>query len=616
MNQFFLKTLFSIGLIFLINSALQAQNNRYVFSVDLKKVTDDKLQVTLQTPKISKTEIVYCLPKIVPGTYSIYDFGRFASEFQAFDSKGKKLKVEQIDSNRWKIAKADKLAKIQYWIEDTFDSDKENFVFEPAGTNIEEGKNFVINTFGFFGYFEGMKELPYELNFEKPNNFFGASSLKNTKTTATNDRFEAGTYMDLADAPIMFNEPDTTTLMVGGAKILISVYSPNKVLPAKLVGENILTTLNAQKDYLGGKLPIDNYAFIIYLFPSMSKSGSLGALEHSYSSLYSLPEAQPEYLTQVIRDVAAHEFFHIVTPLNIHSEEIHYFDFIEPKMSKHLWLYEGVTEYFASHVQAKTGLYGLEKYIYVLREKMNNASNFREDLTFTELSSKCLKETADQYGNVYEKGALIGLCLDLKLNKLSGGKYSLRQLMTDLSKEYGKEKPFKDAELFDKIAQVTGFPEIRQFFTDHVEGTKPLPFKEVLGTVGISFDEEKESKRFGLGNIGLGVDEEKSGLIVTDIGEMDEMGKEMGYEVNDRLVKINGKAVELPTAQELIVDILQNAKDEDILTVEIERTVDGKKIQKTLKGKMKGTPDVEKFAMKADPNASPEQIALRKAWLR
>ncbi len=613
MNHFFSKFIFSIGLILLINSALQAQNNRYAFAVDLKKVKEDKLQVTLQTPTISKSEIVYCLPKIVPGTYSIYDFGRFATDFQAFDSKGKKLKVEQVDSNRWKIAKADKLAKIQYWIEDTFDSEKDNFVFEPAGTNIEEGKNFVINTFGFFGYFEGMKELPYELNFEKPAGFFGASSLKNTKMTADNDRFEAGNYMDLADAPIMFNQPDTTTLIVGGAKILISVYSPNKVLSAKFVGENITTTLNAQKDYLGGKLPIDNYAFIIYLFPNMSKSGSLGALEHSYSSMYSLPEAQPEYLTQVIRDVAAHEFFHIVTPLNIHSEEIHYFDFIEPKMSKHLWLYEGVTEYFASHVQVKSGLYGLEKYIYVLKEKMNNASNFRQDLTFTDLSSQCLKETVDQYGNVYEKGALIGLCLDLKLHKLSNGKYSLRQLMTDLSKEYGKEKPFKDEELFDKITKVTGFPEIRQFFTDHVEGTKPLPFKEVLGSVGISFDEEKESKRFGLGNVGLGLDESKTSLIIEDNSEM---GKEMGYKVNDRLVKINGKAVDLQTAQELIVDVLQNAKDDDILIVEVERTVDGKKTQIELKGKMKGTPDVEKFAMKADPNATPEQVALRKIWLR
>ena len=54
-------------------------------------------------------------------------------------------------------------------------------------------------------------------------------------------------------------------------------------------------------------------------------------------------------------DNAAHEFFHIVTPLSIHSEEIQYFDFNQPKMSEHLWLYEGSTEYHAHMVQEKYG---------------------------------------------------------------------------------------------------------------------------------------------------------------------------------------------------------------------------------------------------------------------
>jgi predicted metalloprotease with PDZ domain len=45
-------------------------------------------------------------------------------------------------------------------------------------------------------------------------------------------------------------------------------------------------------------------------------------------------------------DVVSHEFFHIVTH-HIHSKEIQDFDYNDPKMS-HLWMYEGVTEYFAN----------------------------------------------------------------------------------------------------------------------------------------------------------------------------------------------------------------------------------------------------------------------------
>ncbi|CAN0507203.1 unnamed protein product, partial [Scytosiphon promiscuus] len=207
--------------------------------------------------------------------------------------------------------------------------------------------------------------------------------------------------------------------------------------------------LEAQRKYLGGTLPIKKYAFLIYLTDKPSKSGMMGALEHSYSSLYFLPEIDPKYLTQSIRDIAAHEFFHIVTPLSIHSEEIQYFDFIEPKMSEHLWMYEGVTEYFANHVQVSYGLLPPEEFIENIRTKLNQASAFNDTVPFTVMSREVLGKYKDQYGNVYEKGALIGLCLDIRLRELSDGKYGLRNVMLDLSKVYGKTKAFKDEELFD-----------------------------------------------------------------------------------------------------------------------------------------------------------------------
>src|SRR5262245_41644756 len=110
----------------------------------------------------------------------------------------------------------------------------------------------------------------------------------------------------------------------------------------------------AQKEYLGGTLPVNKYAFIFYF--TDQPVTSYGALEHSYSSMYFMPERSIEDLNQNLRDVAAHEFFHIVTPLTVHSEEIADFDFNNPKMSQHLWMYEGATEYFAGNMQVKYGL--------------------------------------------------------------------------------------------------------------------------------------------------------------------------------------------------------------------------------------------------------------------
>ncbi|MCB0544533.1 MAG: hypothetical protein KDC70_13500, partial [Saprospiraceae bacterium] len=66
----------------------------------------------------------------------------------------------------------------------------------------------------------------------------------------------------------------------------------------------------------------------------------------------------------------------------------------------------------------------------------------------------------------------------------SKGKYGTRDLMRDLAARYGKDRAFQDDALFEVIASMT-FPDIRRFFSDYVEGVKPLPLKEYLERAGI-----------------------------------------------------------------------------------------------------------------------------------
>jgi hypothetical protein len=90
--------------------------------------------------------------------------------------------------------------------------------------------------------------------------------------------------------------------------------------------------------------------------------------------------------------------------LSIHSEEIHNFDFNKPKMSKHLWLYEGITEYFAGHMQVKHGLIELPQYIGMIQEKMMQAEQFNDTLPFTVMSTNALDVHKDQYGQCISEG--------------------------------------------------------------------------------------------------------------------------------------------------------------------------------------------------------------------
>ncbi|MBK5269649.1 MAG: peptidase M61, partial [Bacteroidia bacterium] len=292
------------------------------FNIDLINVSNDKVRVEVLAPSISKKSITYHLPKIVPGTYSEDDFGRYIEDFKAFDKKGNELSVVKSDTDSWTISSSKKLYKLTYLVNDTYDdSTTQQVIFEPAGSNIEKDSNYVINNHCFLGYFDGMKDIPYEVTIQHPAYMYGSTALTDMDKSSVNDKFITESYNRIVDNPFMYCVPDTAFVKVGNSDVLISIYSPNKKVTAKFMAEKLDTLLQAQAKYLGGVLPVDKYAFLIYLFTKHGYSGGYGALEHSYSSMYYYPEQEQEKLWHSFVDFASHEFFHIITPLTIHSEE-------------------------------------------------------------------------------------------------------------------------------------------------------------------------------------------------------------------------------------------------------------------------------------------------------
>ena len=135
---------------------------KYKYSVDLNEIKNDRLTINLATPAMSKDSILFHMPKMVPGTYAIENYGSYLKNFKAYDKAGNELNVTRKDKNSWMIYSAKKLYKLQYEVDDTWDSPEiKEEIFEPAGTNIQKDSLFVLNTFGFFGYFEGMELLKY-----------------------------------------------------------------------------------------------------------------------------------------------------------------------------------------------------------------------------------------------------------------------------------------------------------------------------------------------------------------------------------------------------------------------------------------------------------------------
>ncbi|HLP54941.1 MAG TPA: hypothetical protein VK151_07925 [Fluviicola sp.] len=589
-------------------------------NINLVKVKNDQVSVTMNTPSFSTSTATFHIPKTVPGTYSEDNYGRYIEGFKALDASGATLTVSKKDENTFVIENATKLSKVTYLVNDTYDTEiGEGFgkkdIFSPAGTNINAGKNFMLNTHGFIGYFKGQERVPYKLTVMHPKGLEGVSAMVDLDPSKTVDVFEMPSYANLVEMPIMYSKPNYAKFMVDDMEIIISLYSPTGKYKVEQIAAGMEKMMKAQKHFLGSINATKKYAVLIYLADDKIKDAKgTGALEHPTSTTVVLPEAMDlSAMEEILKDVVSHEFFHIVTPLTVHSEQIHYFDFNEPEMSEHLWMYEGVTEYFANLFQVTEGLIDENDFYKRMAEKIANSKQMNDSMSFTVMSKNVFdKYYKDQYLNVYQKGALIAMCIDIIIRENSNGQKGILNLMQDLSNEYGSKQPFKDEELFAKITELT-YPEVGKFLEKYVAGDTPIPYEEYFGRMGVS-----KTMIMADGNPflkGLMSGAEMTPYISVDpttkdifwLPEGNAFTKSMGIQEGDIIVEINGNKYNYDNINSLIEASL-GWKDGDNMTMKVKR--DGKVVS------LKGIVAMPKEEAEGYAASDDSKMAVRNAWLK
>ncbi len=617
------KIIFALAVTASIFGCKPAQNTvseqPIIATLDLVNVQDDKVMVTVDPGDITAEEILFYIPKTVPGTYSTSNYGQFAEDFKAYDKKGNELAVVAKDVNSWQIPDAARLDKVSYWMNDSFDQKGESGIYSMAGTNIKEGENYMLNLHGFVGYFENMMEKPYRLEVIRPDGLFPGSALTVTETLAApkgqKDIFSMHRYFEVTDNPIMYATADTATFKVENMDVLLHIYSPNDVYTAQDFKPAMEKMVRAQKSFLGEIDETNKYAILLYLSatPGEGDAGNFGALEHHTSTVVVMPETMgKEALISSLTDIVSHEFFHILTPLGVHSEEVHYFDYNDPEMSQHLWLYEGVTEYFANLFQVNQGLISNQDFYDRMNEKITSSKVFDDTVPFTVMSENILEDKyQDSYYNVYLKGALIGMALDIRLRELSNGEMGLLDLMKKLTDKYGKDRPFKDEELVSTIVDLT-YPEIQTFFDTYVSGSTPIPYNTFFKKVGLEMREGEIPVDYFLQDqatpyitINAAGD-----IVVRDDLTLSTFFSHVGIKPGDIIKSINGKTYNVENIYDLISDSVNWEVGEDI-TVTIVRNGE-EKIQKSkvIEPMSRGLRLVELM------NADGEQMELRHSWLK
>jgi predicted metalloprotease with PDZ domain len=277
-------------------------------------------------------------------------------------------------------------------------------------------------------------------------------------------------------------------------------------------------------------------------------------------------------------------------------------------MSKHLWLYEGVTEYFSVLAQAKAGEISEKTLLNRLRRKIISSKYIMPNpVSLSELALNVMQsEYQKLYPVIYEKGALIGLMLDIKLREVQGDSTTLLSLIRSLSTKFGPAKPFDDSVLFSIIEKETK-PEITDFFRRFVDSTEEIQYEQEFAKIGFEYAAKKNIMSYTFSGIKPNVktteDDERPDTLRLYVKDTNNV---LGAKQGDIVISVQGKNINLEQEDDEAYQALFSPQTDDEVIIDVNRN--GQII--TLKGKPKSSEKTEEFYLRVNPMATEAQKAF------
>jgi predicted metalloprotease with PDZ domain len=444
------------------------------------------LQVHMIVPvKDPAAAIVVQMPVWSPGDYHVQNHARYVQDFQAWDvSAGPNgspaLKVGHPDANTWEITPAGaKAVVISYALPET-----------PPGIfseNIQlRARLAFANGPAVYLYLVGHKEWPALLNVRLPPDWRVETPLApGPQEPGGGVSFQAPDYDTLADSPVVMGANGAITVREftykGVSHRAVFFGAQDRLRAVDDFVPVLQKIVKAESALMGGELPYSRYDFLFDV------DGRGGGLEHLNACRIALGEEETPLFAV---SFCAHEFFHLWNVKRIRPRVLGPFDYIHPPHTRNLWFAEGVTEYYAHLAALRAGLTApdgfLQHYRSAWRRMERNPARLK--VTADEASLRVWDSGSSQgFGGLsyYDKGELIGLCLDLKIRRETGNRRSLDDVMRLLMQRHNPPKPgYDEEELRATVSEVAG-KDLSAFYDVLARSTQEMPLAECLAYAGL-----------------------------------------------------------------------------------------------------------------------------------
>ena len=547
------RSIFAVGVVALLLAAMPAlaQENSMSDTVRYEIGWDNpasQLYTVRVTAAVDDGPVVFSLPAWRPGRYIIQNYAANAQNVRAEDDAGNPLEVEWADLDSWRVepGDADRVTLIYEWYAATFD----------AGSSFLRPGLAYFNPINLLPWVEGRKDAPTHLTVEVPEEWPIATQLQRADE---HGEFVAHDYHALVDAPTIASPENTRWEFTLHDVPYYVVMRPLPPL-GDHTKESILSDIEAitrEQTAMFFGAPYEEYWHLYQFVPY--RFGH--AVEHTNSASYVLHDqafqSRNAYLGFL--GVTAHEVFHVWNVKRLRPEPLWPYDYSEPQLTRLHWFTEGVTSYYDNLTLVRADLVSEEEYFGMLERGIQALQNTPGRLvtpvslaSWTSWHSGYGAGNPNQSVSFYNKGALVGLLLDLAIRDATDGEKSFDDVMRNLYTRYYREGKGMPEEAVEAVSSEIAGRDLRPFFDAYVHGVEELPYDSLLAVVGLTAERVEDDDRPAAT---LGLATRRQGSAVTIVNVLPgSPALEAGIMRDDVLVSIDGATPEDADLDPILAD--------------------------------------------------------------
>jgi predicted metalloprotease with PDZ domain len=490
------------------------------------------------------------MPVWTPGSYLVREFERHVQDFAARDESGRTLNWTKTNKNTWRVETAGaRDVRVRYTV----------YANELSVRTSElNDRHAFWNNANLLVYPDGMLGAPSTLRVEPFGGWKIATGLP--AVPGAQNTFRAEDFDVLYDSPFLVSDFRLLSFEVKGVPHRVVIDGEGNYDPER-VRRDSQRIVEAAAEMMGD-LPYRDYTILLMLAPARG-----GGLEHLNSTALILPR----FAFATVEDwrsfdtLVSHEVFHVWNVKRIRPDALGPFDYTQENYTRLLWVAEGITSYYETLLVRRAGLLNDRQYLQVTAQEIQKLQQTPGRLVQS-LEESSFDAWVKQYRpdentvnssvSYYDKGAIVGLLLDLEIRRRSGGARSLDDVMRALYQDYFRQNRNYTPADFQRAAERAAGASLEEFFRRYVRGREELDYDAALAWVGLRLDTESDAAGRpapAVADLGAALEEKDGRLTVKNV-PAGTAAYEQGLSAADQIVAVDGYRATLAFLNDRLAD--------------------------------------------------------------